>query len=161
MRAREPFRIQQRPGRALAVVNRLPSLIFRLGLGRVFGERLAKIEHRGRRTGLSRTVIVELCDGSVASGRLVYVAAYGGNAQWVKNLRAAPPIGIRVGGTRYDSPRCEFLDREATGEAIRAYWRRYPRVSAFLAARGLYPYPDQPLADGPDAPVGIAIQLAE
>lgn len=155
----QPFQIDVKPSRALAVFNRVPTLIFRLRLGRLFGERLAKIEHRGRKTGLPRTVIVELCDGSVASGRLVYVAAYGGNAQWVKNLRHSPPISIQVGSTRFDSPTCEFLDRDATSRAVQAYWRRYPKVSAFLAKQGLYPYPQQPLGEGPDAPIGIAINL--
>lgn len=155
----EPFRIQTKPGRLLTAVNRLPSLVFRLRLGRLFGERLAKIVHRGRKSGLPRTVIVELCDGSVAGGRLVYVAAYGGNAQWVKNLRQSPPISIQVGGTTFDSPRCEFLGPEATGQAVAAYWRRYPKVAPFLAKRKLYPYPAQPLADGPDAPVGVVIHL--
>jgi|SRR5581483_4616995 deazaflavin-dependent oxidoreductase (nitroreductase family) len=155
----EPFRIQAEPGRLLAAVNRLPSLMFRLRLGRLFGERLAEIVHRGRKTGLPRTVIVELCDGSVASGRLVYVAAYGGNAQWIKNLRASAPVSIQVGGATFDSPRCEFLDPDATRQAVAAYWRRYPKVAAFLAKRKLYPYPGQPLADDPGAPVGLVIHL--
>lgn len=155
----QPFQVDVKPGRTLAAVNRVPTLIFKLRLGRLFGERLAKIEHRGRKTGLPRTVIVELCDGSVSEGRLVYVAAYGGNAQWVKNLRQSPPISIQVGGRTFQSPRCEFLDREATSRAVQAYWRRYPKVSAFLAKQGRYPYPQQPLGDGPAAPVGIAIHL--
>ena len=152
------FVIVSEPGTMLRAVNHVPTWLFKARLGRLFGERLAMIVHRGRTTGQPRTAIVELCEGSVAEGRLVFVAAWGSRAQWIKNLRQSTPIRIEIAGRKFDSPRCRFVDREETAAAVASYWLRYPRVSKFLAGRGLYPYPG-PISDRDGAPVGIVFDL--
>ena len=148
----------KRPGRLLWVVNHVPTWTIRVGLGRLLGERLAMVVHRGRKTGQPRTVIVELADGSVAQRRLVFVAAYGERAQWIRNLRQAPPIRIVVAGRTYEAPRLEFLSPDQTADAVASYWRRYPHVARFLAGQGLYPSPGY-APDAPGAPVGIVFHL--
>lgn len=150
--------IDQEPGRLLGAVNKFPTAVFKLRLGRLFGGRFAMVTHRGRKSGRPRTVILETADGDVASGRLVYIVAFGKRAQWYKNLEAAPAISIEIAGKVYAEPRHEFLDPEGTERAIGGYWERYPRLARFLARNGVFFYPG-PVADHPHAPTAIAFYL--
>src|SRR5262245_48017631 len=150
--------IKQEPGRLLWAINRIPTWIFKLRLGRVFGSRFAMITHRGRKSGKPHTVIVETADGSPENGRLVYIVAYGKRAQWYKNLRAAPAVSLEIRGKVYDEPRHEFLDGEGTERAIASYWERYPRLARLLARNGVFFYPG-PLAAHPDGPTAVAFYL--
>ena len=150
--------IEQEPGRLLWAINRIPTWIFKLRLGRLFGTRFAMITHRGRKSGQPRTVIVETADGSPKSGRVVYIVAYGKRAQWYKNLEAAPAVSLEIAGKVYEQPRHEFLDREGTERAIASYWERYPRIARLLARNGVFFYPG-PLHDHPYAPIAVAFDL--
>ena len=142
----------------LSAINQIPTWVFKLGMGRLFGSRFAMITHRGRKSGKPRTVIVETADGSIESRRLVYIVAYGKRAQWYRNLTAAPAIRIEIAGHTFESPRHEFLDREGTEAAIASYWRRYPRLAKILARNGVFVYPG-PLAAHPHAPIAVAFYL--
>jgi deazaflavin-dependent oxidoreductase (nitroreductase family) len=150
--------ITQEPGRLLWAINQVPTMVFRLRLSRLFGSRFAMVTHRGRNSGMPRTVIVETADGSVESRRLVYIVAYGKRAQWYKNLNAAPALRIEIAGRTFESPRHEFLDREGTEAAIASYWRRYPQLAKILARNGVFFYPE-PLADHPYAPTAVVFYL--
>jgi deazaflavin-dependent oxidoreductase (nitroreductase family) len=150
--------IQVEPGRLLWAINRVPTCIFKLRLGRLFGSRFAMIIHRGRKSGAHHTVIIETADGSIDSGRLVYIVAYGTRAQWYKNLKASPAVSIEIAGKTYPAPRHEFLDKHATERAIATYWAKYPKLAGFLARNGVFFYPG-PLADHPHAPTAIAFYL--
>jgi deazaflavin-dependent oxidoreductase (nitroreductase family) len=150
--------IDQAPGRLLAAINQVPTWVFRLHLSRLFGDRFAMITHRGRKSGQPRTVIVETADGSVAEGRLIYIVAFGSQAQWYKNLEAAPAIRIEIAGRVYPEPRHEFLGPEDTKRAIASYWARYPRLARLLARNGVFFYPG-PVADHPRAPRAVAFYL--
>jgi deazaflavin-dependent oxidoreductase (nitroreductase family) len=155
---RQITHIDRKPGRLLAAINLLPKLIFKLRLSRLFGARFAMITHRGRKSGKPHTVIVETADGSPASGRLVYIVAYGKRAQWYKNLKAAPAVSLEIAGRVYEQPRHEFLDRAGTQRAIESYWERYPRLARFLWRNGVFFYPG-PLMEHPDEPTGIVFYL--
>ena len=155
---RQITHIEREPGRLLWAINLIPKLIFKLRLSRLYGARFALVTHRGRKSGQPRTVIVETADGSLESGRLVYIVAYGKRAQWYKNLKAAPAVRLEIAGRVYKEPRHEFLDREGTERAIASYWQRYPRLASFLARSGVFFYPG-PLIDHPDAPTAIAFYL--
>lgn len=150
--------IQQEPGRLLWLINQVPTWVFKLKLGRLFGSRFAMITHRGRKTGAHHTVIIETADGSIDSGRLVYIVAYGTRAQWYKNLKASPAVRIEIAGKVFNAPRHEFLDRAGTEQAIAGYWARYPRLAGFLARNGVFFYPG-PLTDHPHAPLAVAFYL--
>ena len=155
---RQITHIEREPGRLLSAINLLPKLIFNLRLSRLYGARFALVTHRGRKSGQPRTVIVETADGSLESGRLVYIVAYGKRAQWYKNLKAAPAVSLEIAGRVYKEPRHEFLDRDGTERAIASYWNRYPRLARFLARSGVFFYPGA-LLDHPDAPIAIAFYL--
>ena len=150
--------IQQEPGRLLWAINLIPTWMFKLRLGRLFGSRFAMITHRGRKSGAHHTVIAETAEGSVDDGRLVYIVAYGIRAQWYKNLKAAPAVSIEIAGKVYHAPRHEFLDRQATEQAIASYWAKYPKLGGLLARNGVFFYPG-PIADHPYAPTSVAFYL--
>lgn len=150
--------IEQEPGRLLSIINLIPTWVFKLRLGRLFGSRFAMITHRGRKSGMPRTVIVETADGSPESGRVVFIVAYGKRAQWFKNLQVAPAVSLEIAGRVYLEPPHEFLDREGTERAIASYWSRYPRLARLLARNGVFFYPG-PVVDHPFAPLAVAFDL--
>lgn len=154
------FRIQQKPGRLLWIINRLPTWMFKLGLGRLLGKRFAMVVHRGRKTGRLNTVIVETCYGDPDEGKVVFVSAYGNKAQWYLNLARSPAVSFHMNGKNYYSPRHEFLGPVETERAVAAYFERYPGIANFLAKHGQYPWPG-PVGTHDGAPIGIAFYLTD
>jgi deazaflavin-dependent oxidoreductase (nitroreductase family) len=152
------FKIEQKPGRLLWAINRIPTWMFQLGLGRLLGNRFAMIVHKGRKTGNHNTVIVETASGDPDTGRVVFVSAYGKKAQWYLNLAKAPAISFPMKGRTWLSPRHEFLGPEETEKAVASYFEHYPGIANFLAKRGFYPWPG-PIGTHDEAPIGIAFYL--
>ena len=150
--------IEQSPGKLLWAINRIPTWMFKLGLGGLLGDRFAMVVHRGRKTGRMNTVIVEVANGSHADGRIVVVCAYGERAQWWQNLKHSPTVKLEIGGKTYMAPRHEFLQKKDTEEAIASYWRRYPKFGEMLAGNSVFFYPG-PVSDHPFAPTSLAFYL--
>ena len=59
---------------------RLPILLFRCGLGWVFGSRLLLLHHSGRVTGLHRRVVLEVVEYDPADGSWVVASGFGARA---------------------------------------------------------------------------------
>lgn len=73
--------------RRLAV--RLPILLFRVGLGPLFGKRLLLLHHVGRFSGLDRRVILEVVSHDPADASWTVASGFGPKADWYQNLHAA------------------------------------------------------------------------
>lgn len=120
-------------GRALRTrwLVRLPILVFRGGLGFLFGQRLLMLEHRGRKSGLPRQVVLEVVAHPEA-GRYVVVSGFGERAQWLRNVRANPQVRVSVGRYRTRPATAAILDRAAADSMLEIYQRMHPRAWAQL-----------------------------
>lgn len=76
---------------------RAPILLYRARLGWVLGGRFVLIHHIGRKTGLARSVVVEVVEHDAASGSYVVCSGFGPHADWYWNLLAHPQVTIEVG----------------------------------------------------------------
>lgn len=123
----------RKPRGLLRLVLRAPIWLYRARLGWLFGHRLLYLAHRGRRTGARREVVVETVRYDPAAPEVTVVAAWGGNPDWYRNLKAAPAIEVRLGTRRWPAPTHRFLDASETHRTLLAYQRAHPRAWKRLA----------------------------
>ncbi len=110
---------------------RFPIPIFRARLGFLFGSRFTMVEHVGRKTGQIRRTILEVVANHPDA---IYVAAaWGAEAQWLKNVLADPRVTFYVGMRRYDTV-AETVSDEQALQLMRRYAEEHPRVLDRLAA---------------------------
>jgi deazaflavin-dependent oxidoreductase (nitroreductase family) len=112
------------PRRALA---RLPLLLYRLGLGRILGQRFLVLHHEGRYSRRPRTVCLEVVDHDPLHGTWTVASGFGDRAQWYRNLRHVPQVTIQVGRRRH-AVTAYFLSPEESAEAMVQYGARHPRA---------------------------------
>ncbi|ACQ79375.1 conserved hypothetical protein [Beutenbergia cavernae DSM 12333] len=112
---------------------RAPIPLFRWGLGVLVGGRYCWLEHRGRRSGLVRSVVLEVVDRP-ADDVVVVASGFGTSSQWYRNLQADPRARLSV-GSRYRVPaRARLLDADDSAAALRTYAARHPRDWQLLLA---------------------------
>jgi deazaflavin-dependent oxidoreductase (nitroreductase family) len=122
-----------KPGRVMGWSVRLPVLIYRLGLGRLFGRRFLLLVHRGRRSGRIRRTVLEVIAYDRATHESVVVSAWGGRSDWYRNIHASPPLAVQSGGDRYQ-PEFHDLTTDEAEKVFAGFARRHPR-QARIAAR--------------------------
>lgn len=112
---------------------RLPIGLYRMGLGRLMGQRFLLLEHRGRRTGLPRRSVLEVVSRDPTSGSYFVAAAWGEKADWLQNLRVHPEAWVQVGSRKWEV-RAEELPEARAGDHFVEYGRRYPTALRMLAS---------------------------
>jgi deazaflavin-dependent oxidoreductase (nitroreductase family) len=86
----------------------------------------ALLETRGRRTGQRRRT--PLARGPLDGNAVWLISVHGRQAQWVRNLEAAPDVRIKLSG-RWRQARATVLDYdEATVRRFNLYARMGPRT---------------------------------
>ncbi|MGX1849880.1 nitroreductase family deazaflavin-dependent oxidoreductase [Streptomyces sp. NBC_01456] len=133
-----PFSTQGRPQLPTGwrrVLVRLPIRLYRAGLGPLFGKRLLLLHHTGRRTGLRRSVVLEVIAYERDGDRLSWTVAsgFGPAAAWYQNLRHTPRGTIRF-GTHHYTTTAHFLPPEDGAALMARYAPRHPRLARRLCA---------------------------
>lgn len=130
---------------------RTPELAFRLGMGAVFGRRLCMLTHVGRTSGLARRTVLEVVEED-RDRRAVLVASGFGVSQWLRNIRAAPPLRVDIGREHW-VPVVRELGLDERARVLERYQRRHPRAARALGEKLLgVPFDGAP---------GSAVSLAE
>ncbi|MEV6481813.1 nitroreductase family deazaflavin-dependent oxidoreductase [Streptomyces sp. NPDC051576] len=114
-------------------VVRVPILLFRWGLGWIFGGRLLLLHHTGRVTGLDRRVVLEVVEHEPDDTSWIVASGFGPRAAWYRNLRADPKTVIEVGGSHH-AVTARFLAAVDGAEIMTRYARRHPRTARRLCA---------------------------
>jgi deazaflavin-dependent oxidoreductase (nitroreductase family) len=120
------------PTGARRAAFRLPILVYRARLGWLFGHRLVLVEHRGRRSGRLRRVVVEVAARERAGGAVTVASGFGPRSQWYRNLLETPEATI-VLGTRRVAVRAVPLSADEGGETMVDYARRHGPSARILA----------------------------
>ncbi|CAJ1497012.1 nitroreductase family deazaflavin-dependent oxidoreductase [[Mycobacterium] burgundiense] len=111
---------------------RAPIGLYRAGLGFLLGRRMLMLEHRGRKSGLPRQVVLETVDRP-GPQRFVVVSGFGAASQWYRNVLADPRVKVSV-GTRRDVPAvARAMTAEESAATLSGYQRRHPIAWRFLA----------------------------
>lgn len=124
-----------RPGRWARFFNSGPTLMFRLGLGRIMPGSFVVITHRGRKTGALHRTCVEAIHSDPATGEFVVFSSRGDRADWYRNLQAAPAVAVQVRGKRFE-PRQRFLEPGEVLPLLRENARRRPAAARLLVPNG-------------------------
>lgn len=110
---------------------RLPILLFRSGLGFLFGKRLLLVHHVGRISGRSRMAVLEVVSYDPDGGSWTVASGFGPKADWYQNLRTQPKTLVRFGNHPYAVTAC-FLTPDEGAEVMADYARRRPRTARRL-----------------------------
>lgn len=123
---------QQHMSRWLRAALRAPITVYRIGLGRLLGERFLLLHHTGRKTGKPRATVLEVVDHDRAHDTYYVAVGFGRNSDWFKNLQQAPSARIEVGARKL-SVRAYPLDVEQGAARMCSYARRHPHAARMLA----------------------------
>lgn len=110
---------------------RAPIWLYRAGLGFLFGNRLLMLEHIGRRSGLTRYVVLEVVDRT--DDAYTVAAGFGERAEWLRNLDAHPQAHISVGTRRRVPVVAHRMTADEAADALRHYAAKHPRAWDKLA----------------------------
>jgi len=110
---------------------RAPIALYRAGLGGLLTTRMVLLEHRGRRSGKIRQVVLETL--SVDHTALHLISGYGWRAQWLRNIEADPRVRVTCGWSRPHAGRTTILPPAAGVAVLEDYRRRHPIATRFLA----------------------------
>ncbi len=110
---------------------RAPIGVFRLGLGGIFAGRLVMLEHRGRRSGLIRQVVLETVAREGAAH--VVVSGYGWSAQWLRNVRADPRVRLWSGWGTGGAALAQVLPAPEAVAVLEGYRHAHPVAARSLA----------------------------
>ncbi len=76
---------------------RAPIILYRLGLGGLFGKRMLLLNHIGRVSGMQRHVVLEVVEHDPADGSFVVASGWGPTAAWYRNVLQTPMVSIQLG----------------------------------------------------------------
>jgi deazaflavin-dependent oxidoreductase (nitroreductase family) len=117
--------LRRAPGRLALWVFRLPLALYRRGWGWVFGRTFLMFVHVGRTTGRLHQAVAMVLGDDPLTRELVICSAWGQDAQWIRNLRAAPATEIRIGRDRFVATQRFLADDEAVA-AAHSFRQRHP-----------------------------------
>jgi deazaflavin-dependent oxidoreductase (nitroreductase family) len=112
---------------------RAPILLYRAGLGFLFGSRLLMLEHVGRTSGARRFVVLEVVERP-GRDEYVIVSGFGPRAQWYRNILAEPMVRVSCGFRRGLLARATPLSDDESAAALRRYAEAHPKAWANLRA---------------------------
>ncbi len=121
----------RRLNRLTAILLRIPVKLYDRGLGSLLGRRFLLLTHIGRRSGRRYRSVLEVIAHFADSDEFVVISGLGSAADLYRNIRAHPPVEVRVGRRRF-IPACRILDEDAARQVLVSYERRYRRVSWIL-----------------------------
>ncbi|MEU9731483.1 nitroreductase family deazaflavin-dependent oxidoreductase [Streptomyces sp. NPDC048002] len=112
---------------------RAPIHLFRIGWGRLFGNRLLLLHHVGRVSDLDHRVVLEVVSRDPGDMSWIVASGYGPRADWYQNLRHQPKTVIQV-GSRMHAVTAHFLAPEEGARIMADYALRHPRTARRLCA---------------------------
>ncbi|MEE6280720.1 nitroreductase family deazaflavin-dependent oxidoreductase [Georgenia sunbinii] len=132
---------------------RAPIWLYRAGLGGLLGRRMVMLDHRGRRSGQVRHVVLETV--AERGDGVVVVSGYGWDSQWLRNVQADPRVRLWRGWQRPRPATAHILDPAQTVDVLEDYRRRHPAAACLLVATLGLPA----LADDAPVPPDVADSL--
>jgi deazaflavin-dependent oxidoreductase (nitroreductase family) len=112
---------------------RAPVNLYRWNFGRLLGHRFLLLTHIGRRTGLRRHTVLEVMEYRKEGPEAVVMSAFGRNADWLRNIEAAPAPEVVIGSQHFVAAH-RFLDEEEAIRVITGYEQRNWFIAPIIRA---------------------------
>jgi deazaflavin-dependent oxidoreductase (nitroreductase family) len=120
------------PRGAIGWLLRFPVWLDEAGCGRLLRNRFVVVDHLGRRTGHRHRTPLEVIRYDPGVPEWTVIAAWRDHPDWYRNLQAAPPPALAVGGRHVDRPACRFLDTDERVDVLAAYAAAHPLAMRIL-----------------------------
>lgn len=119
-----------RPGRFVRWIfrARIVHWLYDHGAGRLFGTKLCRLTHTGRRSGTRYRTMLEVLELRRASREVILVSGLGPKADWYRNVHASGPTEVEVGRHRFAAAVRDVPLAEAV-EVFERYERRYRAIA--------------------------------
>lgn len=124
--------VTTRPKGLLRFLLQLPTVLYRLRLGWLLGERFVMLHHVGRKTGQLRRTVVEVVGHDKVRDTYYIVSGWGFKANWYQNLRAAPEITIQVGSRKLEVY-AETMPAKEGAQILLDYRQKHPFAARELS----------------------------
>jgi deazaflavin-dependent oxidoreductase (nitroreductase family) len=112
---------------------RSPIRLYRWHLGFLLGRHFLLLEHRGRKTGKPRYVVLEVVDYDDTHDGFVVAVGFGATSDWYRNLRADPHARVESRRERV-AVTAEFLEPDEGAHFFAHYARRHRKLAVKLSA---------------------------
>ena len=113
------------PGGWLRFFLRLPILLYRLKLGWMLGRRFLLLSHTGRKSGRTRSTVLEVVRYDDSDHGCIVASGWGKKSQWYKNVMANPEVRYTV-GLRERSGEAQEVPLERAAQEFLDYADRHP-----------------------------------
>lgn len=123
------FNFKQKPRGLFKRILHAPVWLFRARLGLILGKRIVMLEHTGRRSGKLRRTPLEVVHRN--GNAYTLCSGTGPNADWYRNLKANPALGLWVGSRRYTVDQ-RFLNDSEAATTFAGYESDHPKAAARL-----------------------------
>ncbi len=120
-----------KPPRLMIPFMKLPLIGYRLGLGRMLGQRFMLLTHAGRKSGKTYRTVLAVLHFDERSRELWAVSPWNAS-NWYRNIQAAPALEVESAGVRY-APLQRSLSPEEIAAAFVEFRGRYPIFSRMVA----------------------------
>jgi deazaflavin-dependent oxidoreductase (nitroreductase family) len=110
---------------------KMPLIIYRLGLGWIFGKRFMLLTHVGRRSGKAyRSVLAVLRFDEQT--REIFVVSPWESSNWYRNIQASPALEVETGRVRY-TPSQRSLSAQEIAVLLIEFCQQHPIFSRMVA----------------------------
>lgn len=117
-----------RPSGTLRRLLQAPAYLYRWRLGWLLGHRFLLLVHLGRRSGTRHCTVLEVVEYRPETREAVVISAFGRNADWLRNIEAAPHPEVVIGSQRFTAVHRRLEADEA--ERVLAGYERRNRLAA-------------------------------
>lgn len=124
-RARPLFGLRREPGQLILALFRLPLALYRRGWGWLLGRTFLLLVHEGRKTGKPHATVAMVLRYDPELHEAVVCSVWGQNTDWIRNIRARPPLRVDIGRESFIPDR-RFLTEDEGLEVASEFRRRHP-----------------------------------
>jgi deazaflavin-dependent oxidoreductase (nitroreductase family) len=106
---------------------RAPIWIYKAGAAKLLGSRLLMLEHTGRKSGIRRSVVLEVI-GHPAPDSYLVAAGFGDKSQWFRNIKANPRVSIHTDRHASAAATARVLTQHEADRTLADYADQHPRA---------------------------------
>ena len=119
-----------KPPRFMIPIFKLPMILYRAGLGWLFGHRFMLLTHIGRRSGKVRRTILAVLRFDSQTKEIMAISAWSAS-DWYLNIQASPALQVETAFTRY-APVQRALSPEEIATLFEEYRKKHPIFSRIV-----------------------------
>lgn len=122
------------PKGIVRLIQRTPLVFYRLGIASMFGGRLLKLTHIGRKSGKRRETVLEVVKHDEGTGTFYVVSGWGEQSNWLRNVMVNPNVGVQFKRNKFNA-KARRLGLDDASAALTEYAGLHPKAFEILTGR--------------------------